>query len=109
MADMAIKRSIYRLDIFQDGAPTIRAIRRWRALGPLADWTIGRAWTAFHVYVHLAFFFARVERMAGSLADGFGTPPVSGCLCLKTALGRAGYLGEELAAHLATPIGPHRE
>ena len=58
-----------------------------------------RAWHAFHVYVHLAFFFARVERMEGSLADDFGTPPVSGRLGLERALGRAGHLGHELVAH----------
>ena len=105
MADMAITRSIYRLDVFQDGAPTIRAVWRWRTHGPLADWTIGRAWTAFHVYTYLAFFFARAERMAGSLADDFGTPPVSGRLGVERALGRAGYLGEELAGHAERIFG----
>ena len=48
--------------------------------------------------MHLALFFARVECMEERLADDFGTPPVPGRLGLEKALGRAGYLGEELAA-----------
>ena len=106
MADLAVTRSVYRPDAFQDGAPTIRAIWRWQEQGRLADWPIDQAWPAFHVYVHLAFFFARVERMEGSLAHDFGTPPVSGRLGLETALGRAGYLGEELAVHAERIFGP---
>ena len=102
LTDLAIARSLYRPDALslQDGAPTVRAIWRWKEQGPLADWTIRRAWYAFHVYVHLALFFARVERMEERLADDFGTPPVPGRLGLERALGRAGHLGEELAAHV---------
>ena len=99
MLDIANARSVYRPDIFRDGAPTIRAI--WRK----ADWSTEQAWAAFHVYAHLAFFFARVERMEGSLADDFGAPPVSGGLGLEKALGRAGYLGEELAVHAERTFG----
>ena len=93
MYDIAHARSMYRRDVFRDGAPTIRAI--WRE----AHWSADRAWFGFHVYVHLAFFFARVERMQGALADDFGAPPISGGFGLEKALGRAGYLGKELAAH----------
>ena len=102
LTDLATARSLYRPDALslRDGAPTIRAIWRWKEQGPLADWPIRRAWYAFHVYVHLALFFARVERMEEFLADDFGTPPVPGGLGLERALGRAGYLGEELAAHV---------
>ena len=102
MTDLATARSLYRPDALslRDGAPTIRAIWRWKEQGPLADWPIRRAWYAFHVYVHLALFFARVERMEEFLADDFGTPPVPGRLGLEKALGRAGHLGEELAAHV---------
>ena len=102
MTDLATARSLYRPEALspEDGAPTIRAIWRWKAQGPLADWSIRRAWYAFHVYVHLALFFARVERMEEFLADDFGMPPVPGGLGLKRALGRAGYLGEELAVHV---------
>ena len=102
LIDLDAARSLYRPDALslQDGAPTVRAIWRWKEQGPLADWTIRRAWCAFHVYVHLALFFARVERMEERLADDFGTPPVPGRLGLERALGRAGYLGEELAAHV---------
>ena len=99
LMDTSVARSLFHPDIFPDGTPTIRAIWRWKEQGLLADWSIRRAWAAFHVYVHLALFFARVERMEGSLADDFGTPPVPGGLGLEKALGRAGYLGEELAAH----------
>ena len=101
MTDLATARSLYRPGALslRDGAPTIRAIWR-KEQGPLADWPIRRAWYAFHVYVHLALFFARVERMEEFLADDFGTPPVPGGLGLERALGRAGYLGEELAAHV---------
>ena len=106
LADMSIARSLYRPDASQDGAPTIRAIWRWKAQGPLADWTIMQAWAAFHVYVHLALFFARVERMEEFLADDFGTPPVPGGLGLEKALGRAGHLGEELAAHVEGMFEP---
>ena len=63
----------------RDLLAAIRAI--WRN----ADWPIKLAWAAFHVYVHLAFFFARVERME-SAAPGRGfdpgawPPPESGCI-----------------------------
>ena len=102
MTDLAAARSFYGPGALslQDGAPTIRAIWRWKAQGRRADWPIRRAWYAFHVYVHLALFFARAERMEAFLADDFGTPPVPGGLGLERALGRAGYLGEELAAHV---------
>ena len=102
MTDLATARSLYRPDIssLQDGAPTIRAIWRWKEQGHRADWTIRRALYAFHVYVHIALFFAHVERMEECLADDFGTPPAPGGLGLERALGRAGYLGEELAAHV---------
>ena len=103
LIDLDAARSLYGPEIFSPqggGALTVRAIWRWKEQGPLADWTIRRAWYAFHVYVHLALFFARVERMEERLADDFGTPPVPGRLGLERALGRAGYLGEELAAHV---------
>ena len=100
MADLVTARSLYGPDAFQDGTPTIRAIWRWEEQGLLADWPIRRAWPAFHVYVHLALFFARVERMEAFLADDFGTPPVPGGLGPEKAPGRAGHLGEGLAAHV---------
>ena len=100
MTDLATARSIFRPDAFRDGAPTIRAIWRWKAQGHRAAWTILRASFAFHVYVHLALFFARVERMEEFLADDFGTPPAPGGPGLEKALRRAGYLGEELAVHV---------
>ena len=101
MLDIGSAGSIFRPDALRDGAPTIRAI--WRK----EDWSTFRAWAAFHVYVHLAFFFARVERMEGPLAGDFGTPPVSDDLGLEEALGRAGHLGEELAAHAERIFDSH--
>ena len=103
LTDLAAGRSLYQPEIFSpqgDGAPTIRAIWRWKEQGHRADWPIRRALYAFHVYVHLALFFARVERMEERLADDFGTPFRFPRLGLERALGRAGYLGEELAVHV---------
>lgn len=107
MMDLVTTRSLYRPGVpeFQDGTPTIRAIWRWKEQGLLADWLINQAWAAFHIYVHLSLFFARVERMEAFLADDFGTPPVPGGLGLERALGRAGYLGEELAVHVERMFG----
>ena len=106
MTDLATARSLYGPDVFQDGAPTIRAIWKWKERGPLADWILHQVLYAFHVYVHLALFFARVERMEEFLADDFGTPPTPGRLSLEKALGRAGHLGEELAAHVDRMFDP---
>ena len=64
-----------------------------------ANWLIWRAYFAFHVYVHLALLFARIERLAVSLAADFGAPPTYFERRLEKALGRAGYLGAELAVH----------
>ena len=106
MTDLATARSLYGPDVFQDGVPRIRAIWKWKERGPLADWILHQVLYAFHVYVHLALFFARVERMEEFLADDFGTPPVPGRLGLEKALGRAGHLGEELAAHVDRMFDP---
>ena len=47
----------------------------------------------------MTLFFARIERLAESLAADFGAPPTDFERRLEKALGRAGYLGAELAVH----------
>lgn len=90
LLDFATTRSFLR----EDEVATVRVFWRKDAV----HFPLLRAYAAFHVYVHLAVFFARAEHMEGPLAGEFGTFPADG-RNLETALGRAGYLGEELAAH----------
>ena len=88
LADFGTARSFLR----EGDAPTVRVF--WNK--DTEHFSPTRAYAAFHVYVHLALFFARAERMEESLAGEFGALPARG-LDLETALGRAGWLGQELA------------
>ena len=98
LTDIVALRSVI-LPAVAHGPKKIRAI--WHADHPRmnADWTIRRAYYAFHVYVHMALFFARIERLEAPPSADFGAPPMGFERRLEIALGRAGYLGEELAAH----------
>ena len=98
LTDIAATGSIIRPAV-ERGPQTIRAI--WHTDNPRinADWTIRKAVYAFHVYVHMTLFFARIERLEASLPADFGAPPTAFEHRLEKALGRAGYLGEELAVH----------
>ena len=90
LADFATVRSFLR----EDDGSTIRAF--WNK--DVVDFPADRVYPAFHVYVHLALFFARAAQMEESLAGEFGAFPDDG-LDLETVLGRAGYFGEEFAVH----------
>ena len=61
-----------------------------------AEWTPKRAFAAFHVYVHLALFWMRVERLEARLAGEFEAPPASFRESLRTAFDRADYLRRAL-------------
>ena len=98
LTDIAAPRSIIR-PAGERGPQKIRAIWHTDRSGNDVEWLIRRAYYAFHVYVHMTLFFARIERLAVSLADDFGAPPPFFEYRLEVVLGRAGYLGEKLAAH----------
>ena len=55
-----------------------------------------QAFGAFHVYTHLALFFARAERLEARLAGEFGAPPAYFREGLRTAFDRADYLRRAL-------------
>ena len=61
-----------------------------------AEWTPMRAFAAFHVYVHLALFWMRVERLEARLAGEFEAPPASFRESLRAAFDRADYLRRAL-------------
>lgn len=91
-------RLIFRWrDAVQTLHPRIPVIWRKDPLGNGLDWSVNHALAAFHVYVHLALFFARIER-AGNATDAFGAPPVSFREGFRTVFDRASYLGRKLAA-----------
>ena len=98
LTDIAAPRSIIR-PAGECGPQKIRAI--WHTDHPRTNenWTIRRAYYAFHVYVHMTLFFARIERLEASPPADFGAPPTDFERRLEKALGRAGYLGEELTVH----------
>ena len=99
LTNVEISRSILLPPHRRTGRPaTIRAIWRQDAPENPADWDMQRALHAFHVYVHLALFYAGAESMEASLAGVFGPPPASLGHGLRTSLDRAEYLGRELAA-----------
>ena len=84
--------------VFQwgDGSTTIRPV--WRRSQPGADWSLRRAFSAFHVYVHLALFFARVEHLETPSAGAFGAMPAAFRHGRRTALERADHLRRALSA-----------
>ena len=89
MADFSAVRSIWQKGGDAEGSPVVRPFWRRDVRKSQAEWLPTRAFAALHVYVHLALFFARVERMGARLAGEFGSPPASG---FHTALDRASYL-----------------
>lgn len=91
LADFATTRSFLR----EGDASTIRVF--WNRKDA-EHFPPDRAYAAFHVYVHLALFLARAAQMEEPLASEFGAFPSDG-LDLETALGRAGYFGEEIVVH----------
>lgn len=98
LMDIVATRSVFR-PFVESRLPTVRAIWRNRDRpGNIADWPLTRAFAVFHVYVHVALFFAKVRTMDAFLADDFGAPPAFFECNLERALTRAGYLGQELAA-----------
>ena len=90
LGDIARTRSIFSRK--HASSPKIRAV--WRENQPEldADWRPTRAFAAFHVYVHLALFFARVEHMETASAGALGAMPASFRSGFRTALKRADHL-----------------
>ena len=95
---LACSRNVWRRDGGPEGIRSlvIRPVWRRNQSGADAEWPPSRAFAAFHVYVHLALFFARIERLEALPAGGFGAPPESFREGLRTALDRAGWLGRAL-------------
>ena len=97
-------------DIWQEGGDAGHPVvvrpfwRRGQRLSE-AEWTPRRAFGAFHVYVHLALFWMRVERLEARLAGEFEAPPASFRESLRTAFDRADYLRRALE-DAGRPLGP---
>ena len=93
-------RNVWRKDDGTEGIRSlaIRPVWRRNQSGGREEWPPDRAFAAFHVYVHLALFFARAERLEALPAGGFGAPPASFREGFRTALDRAGWLGRALDA-----------
>ena len=95
---LVYSRNVWRRDGGPEGIRSlvIRPVWRRNQSGDREEWYPSRAFAAFHVYVHLALFFACVERLEALPAGGFGAPPASFREGLRTALDRAGWLGRAL-------------
>ena len=94
---LVYSRNVWRRDGGPEGRSlVVRPFWRRSQSGDREEWYPSRAFAAFHVYVHLALFFARVERLEALPAGGFGAPPASFGEGLRTALDRAGWLGRAL-------------
>ena len=100
LGHLARTRAVFRWE--GDGSMTIRPV--WRRSQPGADWPLRRAFSAFHVYVHLALFFARVEHLDTPSAGAFGAMPASFRRGFRTALERADHLRRALSA-AGRPVG----
>ena len=105
LSDMVLTRSIFQPGFDTESSPTIRAIWNRSLSWNSADWSIDRALFAFHVYVHLALFFAHIGQVEESFSDEFGSPPNSFRYQLGRALDRASYLGRNLAVHTDQELG----
>ena len=108
LGDLARTRRIWRKDDGSCVSPVIRPVWRQDQPGAGAEWPPRQAFGAFHVYVHLALFFARVERLEALPVGGFGAPPASFREGFRTALDRAGWLDRALRAldDAGLPFGP---
>ena len=89
LSDMVLTRSIFRSGFDTENSPTIRAIWNRSLSWNSADWSIDRALFAFHVYVHLALFFARIAQVEDSFSNEFEPSPDSFGHQLEHALDRA--------------------
>ena len=96
LGDLARTRRIWRKDDGSCVSPVIRPVWRQSQPGAGAEWPPSQAFGAFHVYVHLALFFTRVEHLEALPVGGFGTPPASFREGFRTALDRAGWLDRAL-------------
>ena len=105
LSDMVLTRSIFQPGFDAESSPTIRAIWNRSLSWNSADWSVDRALFAFHVYVHLALFFARIAQVEKSLSDEFGPSPNSFRHQHERALDRASYLGRNLAVHTDQELG----
>lgn len=89
-------------------SPPITAL--WRRSRPHSSnqWSVSRAFGAFHVYVHLALFFTVAERRAAELTRIHGPIHVDPAAAARRALDRAHYLAGEIRRvgwHLLGPAG----
>jgi hypothetical protein len=105
LSDLVLTRSIFRRGFSAASSRTIRAV--WNP--PLSwnpnDWSIDRALFAFHVYVHLALFFATALTRA-DLISRFGPPEGMNLARLaRGAMERARYLGTGLREDSAAELG----
>lgn len=78
------------------GSPPITAL--WRRSRPYSSnqWSVPRAFGAFHVHVHLALFFTVAERRAPELTRTHGPPHVDLAAAARRSLDRAHYLAGEI-------------
>ena len=105
LSDLVLTRPIFRPGFDSRTAPTVSALWNPDLSWNSAAWSADRALFAFHVYIHLALFFASVERHREELADDFGDPPDHFVTGLDRALDRASYLGRHLAEGLRPALG----
>lgn len=105
LSDLVLTRPIFRAGFDSRTAPTVSALWNADLSWNPAAWSADRALFAFHVYLHLALFFATVERCREELADEFGDPPGHFVSGLDRALDRASYLGRHLADGLRPALG----
>lgn len=105
LSDLVLTRPIFRAGFDSGTAPTVSALWNPDLSWNPAAWSADRALFAFHVYIHLALFFASVERHREELVDEFGNPPVQFATGLDRALDRASYLGRHLADGLRPALG----
>ena len=95
MADLSLVRDIWQEGGDAEGSLVISPFWRRGERKRQAEWPPTRAFAAFHVYVHLALFCMRVERLKGQLAGEFGPPPAS-FPEVRTSLDRAAFLRRAL-------------
>lgn len=105
LSDLVLTRPIFRTGFDSSTAPTVSALWNRDLSWNPAAWSADRALFAFHVYVHLALFFASVDLHRERLAEEFGDPPSNFAVGLDRALDRASYLGRHLADGLRPALG----
>jgi hypothetical protein len=104
--DLVATHSIHRPGYRAEDSVRVVAVWNRSVPGNSNEWTVDRALVAFHVYVHLGFFFLVIAgRHAEEAADSSTPGRMEPFSAARRAFDRARYLGGQLRGPASTELG----